>query len=350
MIGLGFIASSGHVPAYLARRKEQNDVDIVAIADICDPRREIAKELLPEARIYTDAFSLLDSEEHLDFVDIATPPCDHATIAHAALGRGFHVLCEKPLTTTLEDAKSLLDHAEKAKRVLFPCHNYKHAPVVKAIREIIERGQIGKIRSVTLNTFRNTHAKGVAEWKADWRRESRYSGGGIAMDHASHSFYLMFDWLGSYPTHITAKTITLEEDSDTEDNFSAAITFPTGLAHVHLCWTAGVRKVMYTVQGEKGAITVDDDRLELAVQKKTGDSDMTAITWELTTQQISSHWMDASHASWFNSLFTQFKKAIERKEYVGREAQEACLCIELITTAYRSAALGCKELPITSRQ
>ena len=69
-----------------------------------------------------------------------------------------------------------------------------HASVVKAINEIIDSGKIGKVRSVTLNTFRNTHAKGVREWKTDWRRHKKWSGGGITMDHGSHSFYLTFDW------------------------------------------------------------------------------------------------------------------------------------------------------------
>ncbi len=200
------------------------------------------------------AEALLAAEANsLDFVDISTPPCDHAAIAHLALDAGLHVLCEKPLTTTVGEARSLLEHARRAKRVLFPCHNYKHAPVVKAIREAIGSGRIGRVRSVTLSTFRNTHAKGVPEWNTDWRRQRRYSGGGIAMDHGSHSFYLAFEWMGSYPSAVTAKMSNLEPNRwDTEDNFSAVLTFPTGLAHAHLSWTAGVRKVIYSVQGERG--------------------------------------------------------------------------------------------------
>ena len=58
---------------------------------------------------------------------------------------------------------------------------------------------------MTLQTFRNTHAKGVSEWRPNWRRERKYSGGGIAMDHGSHTFYLAFEWLKSYPTSISAR-------------------------------------------------------------------------------------------------------------------------------------------------
>lgn len=345
LIGFGFIGGKGHAPAYAAR----GDVEITAIADICAARRDLARATFPGARLYETYQALLAAEHGLRFVDIATPPCDHAAITHAALERGLHVLCEKPLATTLEDAARMLVHAQKAGRVLFPCHNYKHAPVVKAIRELIDSGQLGRVRSLTLNTYRNTHAKGVTEWHTHWRREKRYSGGGIAMDHGSHTFYLTFDWLGALPTAVTAKMSNLEPDRyDTEDNFTCVLTFPSGLAHSHLTWTAGVRKVIYTVQGETGAITVDDDNLELAVMEKTGGPDVAqgAVTWRTEKRSIASHWMDASHVSWFNSLFDQFQGAISRGEWVGPEARESYRCIEIITEAYNSAADGCRERPL----
>ncbi|MGK5084217.1 Gfo/Idh/MocA family oxidoreductase [Bdellovibrionota bacterium FG-1] len=352
IIGYGFISGKGHLPAYLQRASAQNDVEIVAVADICEARRNLAQEALPKAQIYSDYRALLDQQATgLDFVDISTPPCDHAAIAHAAFDKGLHVLCEKPLTTTLEEAASLLEHARKAKRVLFPCHNYKHAPVVQVIREIIASGKIGQVRSITLNTYRNTHAKGVTEWKTNWRREKKYSGGGIAMDHGSHTFYLTFDWMGGYPTAVTAKMANLEPHRwDTEDGFSAVLTFPNGTAHSYLTWTAGVRKVIYTVQGDKGAITVDDDDLQLAVMRATGGPDVAqgAVTWDVEKRSIASHWMDASHVSWFNSLFDQFKTAIEVDDFVGKEAIESYLCIQLITTAYRSAQEGCRELSLAT--
>jgi predicted dehydrogenase len=245
----------------------------------------------------------------------------------------------------------MLEHAKEAKRVLFPCHNYKHAPVVKAIREVIESGRIGKVRSLTLNTYRNTHAKGVTEWKTHWRREHKYSGGGIAMDHGSHTFYLTFEWLNSYPTAVTAKMSNLDSDRyDTEDNFSAVLTFPTGVANAALTWTAGVRKVIYTVQGERGAITVDDDDIQIAIMEGTDGPDVAqgAVKWNVEKRSIASDWMDASHVSWFNSLFDQFKDAIAKGDYVGKEAREAYLCIQLIMNAYRSAAEGCRELPLAT--
>ena len=342
VVGYGFICERGHVPAYAGGEPGQPRFDIVAVADICAERRQLARAALPGARVYETYEALLEAERDLDFVDICTPPAFHAEIALAALGRGLHVLCEKPLTTTAAEARSMLGRAVEAKRVLYPSHNYKHAPVVKALRRTIESGAIGDVSLVTLNTFRTTHAKGVKEWNTDWRRQHRYSGGGIAMDHGSHTFYLAFDWLGAYPTSISATSWTAGA-FDTEDNLTCAIRFPTGLASAHLSWTAGVRKVVYTIHGTRGAVRVEDDEIETTLMETSPDGKQVFHT---TRESISSDWMDASHVKWFRSLFDDFAGAIARGDYAGKEAQVSLRCVELIETAYASARRGGIELPL----
>jgi predicted dehydrogenase len=336
LIGFGFIAEKGHVPAYLTSPER---LDIVAVADICAARREKARQILPRARIYSDTKTLLAAEaRQLDFVDIATPPCDHAAIAHAAFEHGLHVFCEKPIATSAADARALLDHAQQAKRVFFPSHNYKHAPVIKAIRNVLDAGEIGPVHLVTLDTFRTTHAKGVAEWQPDWRRSRAMSGGGIAMDHGSHTFYLSFDWLASQPTSITAKMSNLST-FDTEDNFSCTVTFPTGIAVAKLTWNSGFRKVIYTIHGSNGAIKVEDDDIEIHRKRAGGQVDVERLS-------AASHWMDASHSQWFVALQGQFVEAIRARRWVGPEARDAALCVQLIETAYASARADSKQLPI----
>jgi len=339
IVGYGFIGAQGHVPAYLGR----DDVEIVAAADVCEARRALVRARLPGASIYPSAEALLSAEAgRLDFVDVATPPCDHAAIARRALEAGVHVLCEKPLATRAADARDLLERAVRARRVLFPVHNYKHAPVAKAIAEVIRSGRIGPVRSVTVDTFRTTHGRGVPEWNPDWRRQVRWAGGGIAMDHGSHALYLIFEWMDGWPTAITAKMTNSEPSRwDTEDTLSAVLTFPSGLARVHLTWIAGVRKVIYTVHGARGAITVDDDELQVS----TGPTAVGAGAPppQVERRTIASDWMDASHTRWFGSLFDGFLAAIDSGEYAGRDAQDACRCIEVIEAAAVSAGDGCRE-------
>jgi predicted dehydrogenase len=352
IVGYGFIMEKGHVAAYGERAERMRaegrtpDVEIVAVADVCRERREAAAKRFPGVRTYSDFLELVDAEAgNLDFVDIATPPAKHAAVARAALARGLHVLCEKPLATTITDARDMLDSALAAKRVLFPCHNYKHAPVIRSVRRIIESGAIGRVHLVTLQTFRNTHARGVSEWRPDWRRERRHSGGGIAMDHGSHTFYLAFEWMRSYPTALSGRMSNMST-FDTEDDFSCSLKFPTGVATAHLSWQAGVRKVIYTIHGDHGAIRVEDDHIEVARNRAGRVVGNANVDWQFERQEIPSDWMDSSHATWFNTLFDGFKKAIAEGQWVGKEAEESFLCIQLIQTAYASAQQGSKELPL----
>jgi len=207
---------------------------------------------------------------------------------------------------------------------------------------VSDDGRIGRVRLVTLQTFRNTHARGVPEFRPDWRSERRLSGGGIGMDHGSHTFYLAFDWLGGFPLSISAKTAALG-GFDTEDDLSCTMTFPRGVASAHLTWNAGIRKVIYTVHGDRGAIRVEDDDVEVSTMQVSEDG---RTTWEFDRQRRPSNWMDASHVHWFRSVFERFAATIETRDWVGRETLESLKCIELIETAYESARQGSRELSL----
>jgi predicted dehydrogenase len=341
LVGFGFIAENGHVPEY-RRLAAGGGVEIRAVADVTEARRQAAREAFPGARLYESHTELLAREAPmLDFVDITTPPYAHAAVAEAALSLGLHVLCEKPIAVSPSQAMSMAARAEGEKRVLFPCHNYRHAPVVEEVRSILRKDIIGPVRLATLQTFRTTHARGVAAWRPDWRRERSLAGGGIAMDHGSHTFYLAFEWLRSYPTSVTAKMGTIG-DYDTEDNFSCSLTFPTGIVNAHLTWTSGARKVLYTLHGPRGAITVDDD--VVSVHRIVG---ATGASSELVyRREVASHWMDASHREWFGRLFDDFRRAIRDRDYVSDQTIDAMQCIQTIGAAYQSAARGSVEVAI----
>jgi predicted dehydrogenase len=342
-IGFGFISSKGHAPSYQLRSMGSGDFEIAAIADICVERQLEAKRQFPQARIYGSWEELLHCErDNVDFVDITTPPYAHAEIANRALGQGFHVLCEKPLAASPEQALAMAEQATRMRRVLFPCHNYRHAPVVKSVRALLEQDVIGDVCLVTLQTFRPTHARGVSEWHPDWRRERLYSAGGIGMDHGSHTFYLAFEWMRSYPTSVTAKATTLGS-FDTEDNLSCTLDFPTGVATAHLTWTAGARRILYTLHGARGSIIVDDDDVRVLGGTSQPDG---ATNGRSSTITASSHWMDASHKEWFSSVLDGFRAAIDSRQWVSKDTIDALTCMNTIHAAYNSASQESRELPV----
>jgi predicted dehydrogenase len=100
-----------------------------------------------------------------------------------------------------------------------------------------------------------------------------------------------------------------------------------------------VRKVIYSLQGSDGALVIDDDEYELTTGTASGKP-------RVQKGVIESHWMDASHTQWFNSLFEQFKAAMHGGDFVNRELREAVACIQVIENCYRSSAEGSKELPL----
>ena len=136
---------------------------------------------------------------------------------------------------------------------------------------------------------------------------------------------------------------------DTEDDFSCSLRFPTGVASAHLSWNAGVRKVMYTVHGDRGAIRVEDDDIEVAIasgprQARRRDG---GVAWRFEREAIASDWMDSSHVDLVQLAVRRLQAARSTgASSSGRRREEAFLCVQLIATAYASAREGSRELPL----
>ena len=120
-----------------------------------DPQRsrEYGKRLgLAEDRAYGNWKEMLDTEssrdDRIDLVTVATPNETHFEISKAFLDKGFHVFCEKPLTTQLEDAKTLVQTAEEKKRVNAVNFGYSGYPLVRQMRAAVQQGELGKVRVV----------------------------------------------------------------------------------------------------------------------------------------------------------------------------------------------------------
>src|SRR5215475_10191736 len=134
MIGFGNVAAHGHVPGWLGRP----DVQIVAVSDTNEARRAEADRFLPHACWYDSVETLL-AKERLDFVDICTPPSSHTDLIRAALRRGVHVLCEKPLVTSPEDLAEISRLVTIERKVLYTVHNWHHAPIIEFVRDLLQR-------------------------------------------------------------------------------------------------------------------------------------------------------------------------------------------------------------------
>jgi predicted dehydrogenase len=131
----------------------------------------------------SDWRSLVESDD-IDVVDISTPNDTHREIAVAALEAGKHVICEKPLAHTVEDAKAMYEAARRSNGVTMVAFNYRRTPAVALARKLIDEGAIGSIRN-----FRGTY---LQDWSADpgsplsWRFQKDVAGSGALGDIGTH--------------------------------------------------------------------------------------------------------------------------------------------------------------------
>jgi len=146
-----------------------------------DASIEFAKEIdVPLNRIYKDFDTLIEEElklpvdERIQVCSVLTPNFLHYPMAKKLLDNGFHVICEKPMTTTLEEAKDLQKSHEKAGTVFALTHTYTGYPMVRQMREMIKAGALGKIHKVDavyyqgwINTIIHDKEKRSSVWRLD---------------------------------------------------------------------------------------------------------------------------------------------------------------------------------------
>lgn len=322
LVGYGTIAT-GHHEAYL----KSNDLALVAVVDGSKDRREAARRRDPKVAVYGSMPELF-ANEHLDFVDICTPPSEHLAQQMQALDAGCHVLCEKPFLPDQRSFRLLLDRVTVGRSFLYPSHNYKFSPVMQKLVGHVRSPEFGGLLRGFFLTKRCGHARGVPEWKPDWRRMPEISSGGILQDHATHSIYLASHLCDSRPLSVSCIVGNLRTDSfaATEDTALLALEFPGGIEiRLDLTWSCDTRHTAYTLLGGRQSIIVENDDLMLA------GSD------GITRQKIASDFDDPTHRAWFADMLADFVRS------VGDVAKQKALLAEAWTTcatiqaAYASA-------------
>ena len=138
VIGCGSIARFRHLPEYAANK----NVEIVAVCDIVEDRVKETAEMY-NAKAYTNYEELL-ADESIDAISVCLPNYLHATVSIAASNAGKHVLCEKPMATSREEAQQMIEAASNNNKKLMIGHNQRFVPSHEKARQLIANGAIGK--------------------------------------------------------------------------------------------------------------------------------------------------------------------------------------------------------------
>jgi predicted dehydrogenase len=324
IVGFGNVALHGHVPAW----RERNDVEIVAVSDARLDRRAVCAGALPGARWCTSVEALLD-DTSLDFVDVCTPPSSHAAIIRAALRRGLHVLCEKPLVHSAEDLVGVTELAERSGRVLHTVHNWHHAPIVRRTAELLRAGAIGEVRRAAWYTRRTRPALAADPGAENWRVDPAVAGGGVLTDHGWHVFYVLSRWVGSEPIAVSARLERRRHQAlAVEDTASVNLVFAEATAEILLTWAADVRENWAEVEGTRGRLELRDDTLVRC------DLEGRALEQWPCPPRLSD---GSHHPDWFHAVADEFVAEIESGATGRGNLAEASLCVALESAARESS-------------
>jgi predicted dehydrogenase len=213
---------------------------------------------LPESRTYLTyeemikAEAALPANERMDFVTIVTPNFAHFAPAMMALEHGFHVVIEKPITFSLEEAKQLKQKVEETGLTLCLTHTYSGYPMVKQAKAMIADGKLGKIRKVWVEypqgwLSRLSEREGNAQ--AAWRTDPKKSGKSSVMgDIGTHAAHLSEYITGSKITDICAELNTLVEGRVMDDDGAVMLKFDNG--------AKGVLMASQVAAGEENALKI----------------------------------------------------------------------------------------------
>ncbi|RBP05651.1 putative dehydrogenase [Roseiarcus fermentans] len=237
MVGGGEGAFIGAVHRIAARIDDAYDLVAGALSSTPEKARRSGEALgLAPDRIYDDYETMAKAEaarpDGIEAVAIVTPNHMHAGPVIAFLGAGVHVICDKPLTVSLAEARRIEAAVAASGRIFALTHNYTGYPLVRRMREMVAGGELGTIRLVQVEYAQDwltgpTEASGnkQAEWRVD---PARSGAGGALGDIGTHAFNLSDFVTGLDVAELSADLTAFGEGRVLDDNLQIALRYASG--------------------------------------------------------------------------------------------------------------------------
>ena len=265
-VKVGLIGGGGIANAHI--RGYQAHADKISITAVADAVQETAQRRGEElgAAVYTD-FQQMIKEADIDAVDICLPHHLHKDAIVAAANAGKHILCEKPLCLSAEEAKEVQAAVKENGVTLMSAHNQLFMPAVAKAKEILEAGTLGTVYEVrtTDSFFNNFDPENMG-----WRASAKTSGGGELIDTGYHPTYLMLHLAGGSPVEATALLSTHRlKFMEGEDSAQVLIRFDNGVVgHLVTSWAYAPATVTerFSAVGELGSLHSDGNTLSYTLR------------------------------------------------------------------------------------
>jgi predicted dehydrogenase len=268
MVGGGLDAFIGAVHRLAANMDGLIEVSCGALSINPEIAKQSGKVLfLPEDRTYLTFEEMIEKESKLpkdkrmDFVTIVTPNFAHFAPAMAALDKGFHVVIEKPITFTLDEAKQLKKKVQDTGLLLLLTHTYAGYPMVKHAKHMVKSGEFGKIRKVWveypqgwLSKMSEREGNAQAAWRTDPKRSGK---AGCMGDIGTHAAHLAEYVSGLKITELCADLNIMVPGRALDDDGNVLLKFDNGAAGVLMASQVAAgeeNNVRIRIYGEKGGL------------------------------------------------------------------------------------------------
>ncbi len=265
MIGGGEGSQIGPVHRIAARLDGRFDMVAGALDANPDRGRDFAQRLgIPADRSYGDWRELLAGEsgrdDRVDLVTVATPNATHFEISKAFLEAGFDVLCEKPMTMTVEEGEEIVKVAETSGRICAVNYGYSGYPLVRHMKAMVRRGDIGRVRLVKAEFAHGFHAdaEDADNPRVRWRYDPAQAGSSaVFADCGIHALHMASFAADQEVTSLSADFVSCLESRELEDD--AMINFRMDGGAVGRLWTSAVavgrmHGLNIQIFGEKGGL------------------------------------------------------------------------------------------------
>jgi predicted dehydrogenase len=298
LMGCGAVAMYGHLPALATAE----GLELVAVFDPDLTRLKAAQSAFAVPHAFTDTESFFTSG--LDAVVITSPASAHLQNVRDAARHGKHVLCEKPLALTEDEAQRMIEHMGRAQQMLFTSFVYRFSPVALEIKRLIRDEAIGRVASLRLVYNWDCHGKyemdGAGHQVIQKRREDRMLEGGPMVDCGVHQIDLARWWLGSEVVHQHAHAAWADE-YEAPDHVYLHLDHASGVhTMVEMSYSYShtaaqpVSHFCYEIIGTDGIIRYDRERQVFEVRNPAGTR---SLPWD--------------HEKNFAATYAAFARALE---------------------------------------
>ncbi len=224
-IGLGLIGCGAFGNFCLEQYREMDEITIIGVTDTVSELAQKTSERFG-VTAYDSVTDMLQDNE-IDIVHLATPPKTHYELAMTALQNGKHVLCEKPLATSAEHAKEMVETARSKDLILAVNLIMRYNPLCEAVQKILSSKLLGEPIHAFFENYAGDDKLGPDHWF--WDKDLS---GGIFIEHGVHFFDLYNGWLGDGKVEV-AQTSTRPGAPQIEEQVHALVRHPNGVTSSH---------------------------------------------------------------------------------------------------------------------